>query len=315
MAITADAARLGMDRLAREFLTYLERVRNYSPATLSAYSGDLKQLGTWLADNGLPDAPLDLQPVDFHNYASYLAVHYAPATVRRKLDAISFFYRHLVATGRLTVNPLATVPRPKRSRKIPIIPTPDECRRILAACATPRERLILLLLTTSGIRRSELIGLNWDDLAPDGRSMTVSGKGGGQRCLPLPPVTREALRTYLAELPEPRGPLILNKAGRRLGAISLRRLFARVVRRAGFAERGWSLHTMRHLFATSMLRSGCGLPELRELLGHDSAEAVLAYLHADAATKLSSVARWADELTADAVGAAPTPATGEEGER
>lgn len=315
MAITTDAAPLGLDHLASDFLTYLERVRNYSPATVCAYAADLGQFGRWLADNGLPDAPLDLQPVDFHNYASYLATHYAPATVRRKLDAISSLYRHLVATGRLTVNPLATVPRPKRSRKIPTIPTPDECRRILAACATPRERLILLLLTTSGIRRSELIGLNCEDLAPDLGSMRIAGKGDKQRCLPLPPVTREAIRTYLAELPEPRGPLILNKTGRRLGATSLRRLFARVVQRAGFAERGWSLHTLRHVFATNMLRSGCGLPELRELLGHSSGEAVLAYLHADAATKQSSVARWADELTADAVGGAPTPATGEEGER
>lgn len=285
--------------LAGEFLIYLERVRRYSPATIISYGADMKQLGRWLADRGLPDSPLDLEPAIFHDYASHLAGRYAPATVRRKLDCLSSLYRHLVAIGRLTVNPLTTVPRPKRSRRIPAIPTPDECRQIIEACATPRERLVLLLLLTTGVRRAELIGLDCEDLAPDCCSMTVLGKGSKQRVLPLPPVTREVSRTYLAERPEPVGPLILNRAGKRLGATSLRRLFSRVVRRAGFGDRSWHLHTMRHCFATNALRTGCGLPELRELLGHDSAEAVLAYLHADAAVKQGAVARWADELTAD----------------
>ncbi len=312
MPAQSEAVRPNLADLAKEFLIFLKTVRHYSPATVCAYGADLGQFGRWLADNGRPDAPLDLRPADFHAYAAHLAAHYAPATVRRKLDAISSLYRHQVATGRLTINPLATVPRPQRSRKIPAIPTPDECRRILAACVTPRERAVMLLLITTGIRRGELISLNCEDLAPDLSSMTVTGKGNKQRCLPLPPVTREALRTYLAERPEPGGPLILNQANRRIGTTSLRRLFAQVVRRAGFAEREWTMHTMRHLFATRMLRSGCGLPELRELLGHESGEAVLAYLHSDPATKQRSVARWADELTAEAANAAPMAATNEE---
>jgi len=290
--------------LARQFLAHIEGVRRYSPHTVRSYAADLAQFHAWAAANGLPETPTELRPEDFHRYASHLAEEYAPATTRRKLDVLSSFFRHLSDLGIVRTNPLNQVPRPKRAQTIPSIPTVHECKQLLAACRSPREKTVFLVLMTCGLRKSELAGLTVEDLADDLSLIKVNGKGRKQRLVPVPPQTQQALREYLADRDPPSGPLILNKVGRAIGSTSLQRLFHQVVRRAGLAGHAWSIHTMRHCFATQMLRSGCDLPTLQELLGHASLQATARYLHADTKVKGEAVARWAVQLTDDQQAAA-----------
>jgi site-specific recombinase XerD len=291
--------------LTSEFLVHIERVRRYSPHTVRSYAADLAQFRVWAAANGLPDTATDLQPEHFHRYASHLANLYAPSTVRRKLDCLSSFCNYLCALGAIPANRVATVPRPKRAQTIPSIPTIDESRHLLAACRSPRERAVLLLLMTCGLRKAELMALTVEDVAEDFASVTVTGKARKQRRVPLPPQTRRAICDYLADRHIRAGPLILNRVGKAIGSTSLQRLFRRIVRQAGLDGRGWTIHTMRHCFATQMLRAGCDLPTLMELLGHGSLEASLTYLRADPGLKADAVARWATQLMGDPQAGAP----------
>jgi len=122
---------------AEEFLGHLQSVRDCSPLTVRAYRGDFLQLSRYLKQQQLPVDFINLSSSTLYEWAAWLSERYAPATVRRRLDSLSALLRHLRNLGRIQVNPVATIPRPKRRRKIPDPPNPEEARRLLEACQTP----------------------------------------------------------------------------------------------------------------------------------------------------------------------------------
>jgi len=177
-------------------------------------------------------------------------------------------------------DPAAGVARPRLPRSLPHPITTDEVRRLLEApdAATPagiRDRAILELLYSSGLRISELTGLDVDDLDLDDGGVRVLGKGGKEREVPLGSYAREALGAYLTRgrpalaSATTRGALFLNARGGRLSRQSCARLLGRYVRLSGI-ERGVTLHTLRHSFATHLLEGGADVRVVQELLGHAS---------------------------------------------
>ena len=207
----------------------------------------------------------------------------ATNSVRRKIHALGSWFEYLVHRGRLSVNPARGLPLPRRLRREPRFPSAEEYRLLLQAACTPVERAIVWLLATTGLRRAELLGLDLADVSTDGCELRVLGKGNVERTVPLPEQTRAILGEYVQERGRSSGPLLLSRTGGRLGATTLRRIFCRLLKWAGLADQGYTLHSMRHAYATMLLHSGTDLHTIEQLLGHSDISVTAVYLHCDTA--------------------------------
>ena len=279
--------------LVGEYLEYLARARGLRPLTVRSYRGDLEQFDEFLAEHDRSTDVRDIIPRDIHLHASWLGRDRCSSTVARKLTALSGFFGHLVTMGYIDENPVEGVQRPKVVQSLPDVPSKQQCAALLGACDTPQERAVFSLLLGCGIRRGELLGLDVSDIAAEFSQLAIrDGKGGASRTVPLPDTTAAILRAYVGNLGQRSGALIRTKIGTRLSSTGLQRLFTRVLKRAGLDEEGFSVHSVRHAFATQVLRSGTDVATLRDLLGHKSLETTGRYLHADASTKAGAVKAW-----------------------
>ncbi len=289
-----------MESLQREFLDYLQFNRNVSPHTLRAYASDLEQFLDFARRKiGREPEPGDL---DHRLIRSFLADLYgqgrARASSARTLAAIRSFCRYLRREGVLQDNPAALVSAPRPERRMPAHLDIPDMNVLLAApdARTPlgrRDRAILELLYASGLRLSELVGLDLDDVNLGGRLVRVRGKGGRQRIVPFHRRAGEVIRDYLpvrhrlsAAAPEApdrgRDPLFVNYRGGRLSGRSVDRLVRRYVALTS-TRLGISPHALRHSFATHLLERGADLRSIQELLGHARVSTTQRYTHVDAA--------------------------------
>ena len=289
------------------FLDYLRLNRNLSQHTVRAYASDLSQ---FLA---LAAARLGREPrvddFDHRLVREYLAEIYerrqASSSSSRKLAAVRTFARYLRREGLLEDDPGTLVSAPKVERRMPAHMAVEEVGALLAApdAATPlglRDRAILELFYASGLRLSELVGLDPEDVNLAGRMVRVLGKGGKERIVPFNPAAAAAIREYLPArrglaLRAPRGatqargparrrgdPLFVNYRGGRLSSRSVARMVQRYVTQVG-AQRGISPHALRHSFATHLLERGADLRAIQELLGHARITTTQRYTHVSAA--------------------------------
>lgn len=302
----------------REFLEFLRLNRNASAHTVAAYDSDLSQFLDFAAGHlGTPRAGLQPSDLDLAMVRGFMAALYrqgqSRASVARKLSALRTFVRYLRREGWIDTNPVALVVAPKREQKIPAHLTIDEMTRLLEMPDTTgplgrRDRAILELFYASGLRLSELVALDLDDvlLRDRERMVRVLGKGAKEREVPFNRATAKAIGEWLkdrsvlrAQVPQPstvprqsqaraskrtdmREPLFVNFRGRRLTGRSVQRLVARYV--AGCCTRfGISPHALRHSFATHLLERGADLRTIQELLGHVQLSTTQRYTHVNAA--------------------------------
>ena len=257
-----------------------------SPHTLRAYRGDLRELAEWAS--GRRCEPGGLAYRDLRAYAAALSERrLARASVARKLAAIRSFGEHLTRTGAAPSNPAELLPTPKRSARLPrVIPRDDSARLLDQIPATTplevRDRAMLELAYSSGLRVEELRTLRTGDLDFESETVRVYGKGGKERVVPIGEPAQAALRRYL-ERARPalatRGgvdTLFLSVRGRPLHSSDVRRRLERWVRAAGLAG-GVSPHTLRHSFATHLLEGGADLRSIQELHGHASVSTTQIY--------------------------------------
>ncbi len=281
-----------VEREARELLdAYLRRFqaeRNPSPYTLRNYRTDLEHFFRWLVSEGT--APLALDRRTFRRYLAALeAAGTARGSVARKVSTIHGFYRRLVEDGVLTRDPLHGVRPPKQGRRLPKVLPEDEVQGLLETPqgdrpAALRDRAILELLYATGVRVSELVGLNVSDVDLDNGLLRVTGKGHKQRVVLFGVPAARALATYLRHgRPALAGKraeaaLFLNRSGGRLSVRAVQLL----VRRAGAAAGTTAPahpHLLRHTFATHMLDGGADVRIVQELLGHARATTTQVYTH------------------------------------
>jgi integrase/recombinase XerD len=272
---------------AERFLDHLTVERGVSAHTLAAYRRDLRRYAAFLARRGVDDP----RAVDGATVRSFVAsmsasthgpegAPYRATSVARALSAVRSFHRFLLREGVTERDPTAAVAQPRLPRSLPRPLPVEDVRRLLEAPdpATPaglRDRAILELLYGSGLRISELTGLDVDDVDPEAGSVRVLGKGAKEREVPVGSFAREALDAYLTRArpalarANTRGALFLNARGGRLSRQSCARLLGGYVRRAGI-DRRVTLHTLRHSFATHLLEGGADVRVVQELLGHAS---------------------------------------------
>ena len=276
------------------FLDYLTYERNVSPNTVVAYRDDLESFTAFLCNDYFTVAreQLELARVDHLAVRSYLAHlsrrKLSRASVARHLSALRTFFKWLVREGAVTANPARSVTTPKREKHLPAVMQTSDIALLLEQPDTSttlgtRDLAYLELMYASGLRISELTGIDLDDLELRSRLVKVHGKGSKERIVPFGTKAEAALRAYLAvrgELtddPEQQA-LFVNYRGERITTRSVRRLFDGYVRKAALRA-GISPHTMRHSFATHLLNAGADLRAIQELLGHASLSTTQKYTH------------------------------------
>ena len=299
------------------FLEHLRLNRNASAHTAAAYESDIAQfLG--FAEQDLDTPNLGPEHLQLGTIRAFMAELYrqghARASVARKLSALRAFGRYLRREGLIDTDPASLAASPKRERKVPAHLSIDEMTRLLEMpdVSDPlgcRDRAILELFYASGLRLSELVGLDLDDVNLRARMVRVMGKGAKERLVPFNSTTETSLRQWLkvravlrsnperrTESLEPRAqglkpraqsrePLFLNFRGARLTGRSVQRLVARYV--ASCSTRfGISPHALRHSFATHLLQRGADLRAIQELLGHVQLSTTQRYTHVNVAQLL-----------------------------
>lgn len=277
------------EALRDSFILYLRDVRNASEHTVRNYSSDITAFLDFLRRIS---PSYELKYVDRSTIRSYLTKLYverkAKATTQRKLSALKTFFKFLVREGYLARNVLSAVRSPKGERRLPsFLDTGEVVRLIESPDASTllglRDRAILELLYSTGIRVGELVGLNVEDVDLVGEVVKVRGKGKKQRIAPMGRYAAVALNDYLngpkrrrANLPG--DAVFLNRGGGRITTRSVARIVAKYVRQTAL-KTGVSPHTLRHSFATHLLNAGADLRSIQELLGHKSISSTVIYTH------------------------------------
>lgn len=295
----ADSAGDQARGLADNFLSYLARVRNYSPNTAAAYAQDLDCFLIWASNCGID--VLQATHRDFRRFLSSLSeAAYAKTTVNRRLSAVRSFYSWLVREGVIESNPAAVVSSPKLPKPLPHVLSQEDVEKLLkcADASTPAGALdaaLVELLYASGARIGEVASLDVDRIDFSDKSVRLFGKGSKERIVPLYPAALRALDAYLAharpallanhkgglaaeEAADAQRALFINARGARMSERSLRARFEKLLARAGLAGMA-TPHTMRHTFATEVLDGGADLRSVQEMLGHASLSTTQIYTH------------------------------------
>jgi integrase/recombinase XerC len=284
----------------RSFLEFLRLNRNASPHTVAAYDSDLSQfLDFTAAHQRKKSAELRPEDVDLPAVRAFMADLYrqgqARASVSRKLSALRTFTRYMRREGWIEGDPVALAAAPKREQKVPSHLSVDEMSTLLATpdASQPlgcRDRAILELFYASGLRLSELVGLDVEDVNLSARMVRVMGKGAKERIIPFNETTRKAIAAWLKERGALAGkgkgdPLFVNFRGSRLTGRSVQRIVARYVSLCS-TRFGISPHALRHSFATHLLERGADLRAIQELLGHVALSTTQRYTHVNSAQLL-----------------------------
>ena len=266
------------------FLRHLAVEKNASPHTVRSYRADLADFERFLTGSDRRD----LARVDGRTVRAYLASLHArgldAVTAARRLAALRSLYRFLVRRGEVPTSPARDVRGPRIPRKLVSFLPIDEATQLVDGRAVggrgrERDLAILELLYASGLRVSELAGLDVDDLDRAESTVRVVGKGRKERIVPFGGSAARALERCLAG--RDRGPVFVNARGGRLSTRSVRVIVQRAARAAGITRRV-SPHTLRHTFATHLLDAGADLRAIQELLGHSRLSTTQRYTHVGA---------------------------------
>ncbi|MFK7960788.1 MAG: tyrosine recombinase XerC [Phycisphaerales bacterium] len=314
--------------IVEAFLSYLLDDRHFSPYTARCYGVDLRQYtehlsestgialdleregeiyaGTYAPANrpegetasptkdSLTGLMLAADTTIIRGFLTRLDEHdYSAATLARKIATLRSFYRWLEKSSHIDGNPMLLIRTPRQNKRLPKAIDVDQVERLLSApdageLLGARDRAILETLYSTGIRVSELVGINRADIDVDEQAMIVRGKGRRERLVPLGTHALKAIAHYRemlladprgkTDLPEADAPLFINKHGGRLSTRSVRRKVSKYLQIAGL-DPDISPHTLRHSFATHLLDNGADLRSVQELLGHQSLSTTQVYTH------------------------------------
>lgn len=272
-----------MDRYINKYLTYLEIEKNASGHTISNYHLDLKQFRAFLSEKDVHK----IDRLDIRKYLGFLkGRNLKKRTLARKLSTLRSFFKFLLRDGYIKSNPVAGVTSPKLEKRLPIFLDVNKVTKLVESpdkisLLGLRDRAILETLYSTGMRVSELVGLNIGRVDFIGGMVKVYGKGKKERLIPIGDRALRAIRDYLGKEPSDKKEnqaIFLNKSRSRLTDQGVQNLINKYVLRTSLKER-ISPHTLRHSFATHLLDRGADLRSIQELLGHASLSTTQIYTH------------------------------------
>ena len=276
--------------LIKDFLNYLRLERNYSERTIVAYEADLREFEEHFKKT---DAELDFRSVHSDNVRNWMVSLMdegrTETSVNRKLSSLRSFYRFLLRRKEITVNPMLKVVGPKKKKPLPSFVREKDMDRLLDECSFEegfegyRDRTILEMFYATGMRLSELIGLNDADVDFSAKLIKVTGKRNKQRLIPFGNELAEDLRLYInvrnEAMPQEAEAFFVLKDGKRMYPMAVYRIVKRNLSRVVSLKKR-SPHVLRHTFATAMLNDRAELRAVKELLGHESLVTTEVYTHA-----------------------------------
>ena len=276
-----------MENLIADFQIYLEVQRNVSKHTLKAYLADVEEFNNFLQESDITkkgDAIINVEPETIRSYLSHLyREKVKKVTVNRKVSSLRSFYKYLLRAGKVKNNPAEMVQTPKIEKYMPTFLSVDETFQLLGdqgdhSVSGLRDSAMLELFYSSGLRLSELAGLNVTDFDFRQALVKLRGKGKKERIVPVGRQALLAIDGYLKNTTEVRkkcdenlfkNPLFLNTRGKRITARSIARIVDAMTVKSGIGRK-ISPHSLRHTFATHLLNAGADLRSIQELLGHES---------------------------------------------
>jgi len=273
------------------FLHHL-RMRNYSPRTIRSYDQTIRHFAhfVWLYRTGDPgritdrwsdrtsarlDVPVEVQPRAVEDFLAFLTAQrpYKPSTLHRIISSLNSFYRYLLMQGAVDQNPLDRVDRPRVKERNLRYLKHDQVLALIESVSDPRDRLIMRTIYATGVRVSELCGIQVRDIDFEDQTIRIQGKGGKFRTVFLDHETMDAIRDYLGGRTE--GPLFPGHHGRPISPRTVQHIFSE------HAPSGITPHTIRHSYASELYRRSKNLRVVQENLGHSSIRTTEVYLHTD----------------------------------
>ncbi len=293
------ASQPGKRGLIEQFIHYLSVEKNASPHTCRNYRRDLEAFEEFLKNSGtqltrVGDVKIEkVDRIAIRKYLSFLHRKNKKSSIARKISTLRSFFRYLVREQLIPSNPAKVVSTPKVEKTLPTTLTVDEAFRLMdspqhrsgksssgAGERNLRDRAILELLYSSGLRVSELVGLNSNQLDLDLGIVKVMGKGRKERIVPVGAKAVDALNAYFGKrgVLDGEDPIFVNASGGRLTPRSVGRLIKKYTRQSSIFRRV-SPHSLRHTFATHLLDAGADIREIQEMLGHSSLSTTQRYTH------------------------------------
>ncbi len=285
-----------MNDAIQRYLRFLKVERNASDYTIKSYREDLLVWAQYLSDlfGGQPSLS-QISAVDLRGYVGALTdAGYASSSVARKLASMRSFFKFAQREGLVSNNPAKPLRNPRRDRKLPHFLTTREVAKLLSAPNTTdplgnRDRSIFETIYSAGLRVSELVGMNDEDLDLDDGLVRIRGKGKRERLGPLGSYALDSIRGWLSirqlsgsQKPGGRAPVFTNRFGKRLTTRSVARMLEKYLLQTGLNTKT-SPHTLRHSFATHLLDGGADIRSVQELLGHKSIVTTQIYTHVSTA--------------------------------
>ena len=272
-----------MEKYLEKFIRYMEIEKNYSSHTILNYKLDLQDFYKFITGT-------DLEKVDYLVLRKYLAVlkekGLANRSVGRRLSALRSFFRFLSREGYIKINPVLMLSSPKLDKHLPSFMTEEEVYKLIESAFAKnsidllglRDRAILETFYSSGLRISELVGLDLPDVDFISGILKIRGKGKKERIVPIGESALKTIRGYLEKRKKQTDAVFLNNNSRRITTRGVRDIVVKYLRLAGIKP-GVSAHTFRHSFATHLLNRGADLRTVQELLGHANLSTTQIYLH------------------------------------
>jgi site-specific recombinase XerD len=302
-----------------DFLLYLEIEQNYSPLTLRSYDYDLAVFRFFLQQHNRSTELNDLTPSIVRRFVQDQmgTKKMKPRTMQRRISSLKSFSHYCLKEQWITSDFMRGIKAPKSDHKLPVYMNLEQLKKLFASLEQTEHRFALRnetmfkLLATTGMRRQELIDLTWEQLDFYNETIRIYGKGKKERLLPLHSIMVPLLKRYQASLKEyqtdPEEPVFLNKNGKPFDPRGVHANFKEVLKKAGLPPHRFSLHHLRHTFATLLLQQGTtpikeanehapylskekvDLRTLQELLGHESLATTQVYTHIDFESKKKAI--------------------------
>ena len=278
-----------MDRIINNFIEYLEYEKGYSKKTIISYEKDLELFNIYLKENKITN----INNIDYNTIRKYLShLHdkkYESSSISRKISTLRSFFKYNLKEKNIKNNPMTLISNPKKEKKLPKYLNYEEMERLLNSIDTSelegiRDRLIIELLYSTGIRVSELVNIKIKDINIHEEQIKILGKGNKERIVLFGEKAKESIRLYLNEYKEffqgniLNNYLLINKKGKQLTTNKVELIVKDVLRKSAL-KLNISPHTLRHTFATHMLDSGADLKSVQELLGHENLKTTAIYTH------------------------------------
>ena len=275
-----------------DFLTYLEKERHYSKFTINAYGYDLYRFVEFFEEySGTPVS--DFGDVDKIAIRHFLGKEfeegYSSKTVARRLASVKSFFKYLLKIEEIQDNPAIHIKTPKTPKSLPVYVNEEMIEKLMDAPASDsfiglRDRAMLELFYSTGMRLRELVNINLDDFHTESQLIKVTGKGGKERLIPYGKRAQFSIEKFLefcgVQLSEKEDivPLFINSKGKRISPRTVQRRIKMYLKTVADGER-FGPHTLRHSFATHLLSRGAAIRAVQELLGHSSLSSTQIYTH------------------------------------